>query len=816
MSTEALKAATAAREAESKKLQAIKTGTDAELRAMGINPEARNKHRKISQSKVHTLTKRIRQIEKRLPSEHEKRKAQRREDSLERLKERQGKAEEKLRKGEQLTSQEILSLDARAERDRLRREKEITITRAAITAGSPQATQTNTATFREPLRPTWMEEEEVLLTTKQKEVIEKGKKLTARQERMAERIERGKNIYRAIPGLKGDNKFQRGAREFLFILNPGTGVPAFGETLAAGVDSARYIKEYRDAFGKQSTPTTAQILSEINIQSEHIVKGRDPITGEHTPESIGAGAAIITSTGIGIYAANRGGTPTTATGKPAPEVAATAASKQKPSTRVSSRTLQFKDGELRVTTVRTPKTSEPFVRIESVEKPTLPKRVGVEGKDIVIRVPKSQPLIEITGIRNPTRAIMDSIKSRLPRYTSVTEEVLPRGRTEVQISKRGIAVRKGLPKEAQPFIEISRMALPRLKSQTVEIQVGKSKLTASRYYLETTPPTNQKMIFTPQEKPVSAPPKPRVNEFSKPSKPKARSRVSEGSGDFGDIGGVRSRGFEQIALTQSEHITPEIHTPQGTQSLPAPILTTFIGENTPPVSAPQFTRSKINVGIDYSQDVRPSQMQTPQLTPRKTPIDIVQDIKPVITPDIKPRIRSERRGGSRPKPPIIDIVQDIKPRIKSDIKPDIKPEKDIITPPILPRRIRRSAPKTTITGFNVLVRRRGKFSIVNPQPLTKMQAIQYGALRVGTTAAATFKIQKASRPATGRFTGRGILRDFTRKGSLYIEKPSRRIKSTGELQEITFKGIKSKKSKKKRFAFNFKNPFKTKKGRKLL
>jgi len=96
----------------------------------------------------------------------------------------------------------------------------------------------------------------------------------------------------------------------------------------------------------------------------------------------------------------------------------------------------------------------------------------------------------------------------------------------------------------------------------------------------------------------------------------------------------------------------------------------------------------------------------------------------------------------------------------------------------------------------VLVRRGGRFSQVSGSPLSRKEALQFGAFKVGTTAAATFKLRESTSNRLGSFTGRGILSDFKEKNGLYIEKRGRRIKSKGELEEITFKGLKSLRSKK--------------------
>jgi hypothetical protein len=97
--------------------------------------------------------------------------------------------------------------------------------------------------------------------------------------------------------------------------------------------------------------------------------------------------------------------------------------------------------------------------------------------------------------------------------------------------------------------------------------------------------------------------------------------------------------------------------------------------------------------------------------------------------------------------------------------------------------------KRRTEGFNVLVKSKGIFRQVNQKPLNKSDAINYGAYRVGTSASATFKLEKTSGKPVSFNAPKGNIQDFyTKKGS-YIEKRGRRIKSLGELKEITYKGI---------------------------
>jgi hypothetical protein len=55
-------------------------------------------------------------------------------------------------------------------------------------------------------------------------------------------------------------------------------------------------------------------------------------------------------------------------------------------------------------------------------------------------------------------------------------------------------------------------------------------------------------------------------------------------------------------------------------------------------------------------------------------------------------------------------------------------------------------------------------------------------------------------PIKEKFSGGVVYKEdfYKSKSGMFVEKRERRIKSSGELQEITFKGIMSKKSKKKK------------------
>jgi len=96
-------------------------------------------------------------------------------------------------------------------------------------------------------------------------------------------------------------------------------------------------------------------------------------------------------------------------------------------------------------------------------------------------------------------------------------------------------------------------------------------------------------------------------------------------------------------------------------------------------------------------------------------------------------------------------------------------------------------------GFRVFVRRGGEFKPVGPV-LTRSEALEFGAFKVDSTPAASFKIKPVSGSPTGSFAGRGFFSFFKpskRESGVFVEPASRRIRTPGEKRGITLKGIQS-------------------------
>lgn len=115
-------------------------------------------------------------------------------------------------------------------------------------------------------------------------------------------------------------------------------------------------------------------------------------------------------------------------------------------------------------------------------------------------------------------------------------------------------------------------------------------------------------------------------------------------------------------------------------------------------------------------------------------------------------------------------------------------------PPILPPKEFKTPSKSNKRGggYNIFVREGGVFKKANIKTYSKDDAINFGADRVNRTARASFKIEESGTGITASFKGSFVPKsNFRKKNDIFIEKRSKRISTSGELREITFKGIAS-------------------------
>ena len=124
---------------------------------------------------------------------------------------------------------------------------------------------------------------------------------------------------------------------------------------------------------------------------------------------------------------------------------------------------------------------------------------------------------------------------------------------------------------------------------------------------------------------------------------------------------------------------------------------------------------------------------------------------------------------------------------------------DILRPPSTA--YRDSTKKESLAGrFDVLVRRSGRFERIGTTKTLK-SAFDIGERKVRQTAAASFKVlSRGGQSVTPSLLPRGFYKSERELG-VVIQKPSYRISSQGEKFDITYKGIRSQKKKKRRRFF---------------
>jgi len=154
---------------------------------------------------------------------------------------------------------------------------------------------------------------------------------------------------------------------------------------------------------------------------------------------------------------------------------------------------------------------------------------------------------------------------------------------------------------------------------------------------------------------------------------------------------------------------------------------------------------------------------------------------------------------------IEEVIEPIteEPVTPVEIQPTTIIEPTVIIPPLIPVTLeeRKKVPQEA-RGYDVFVRERGVFKKITKGSLSRVQAMDFGAYRVGTTARASFLLKPStSLRAKPLGASKGYYQrfrmDFKVKDNIFIEKKEKRIKSTGEKAEITLKGLEAIKRKRK-------------------
>ena len=196
-------------------------------------------------------------------------------------------------------------------------------------------------------------------------------------------------------------------------------------------------------------------------------------------------------------------------------------------------------------------------------------------------------------------------------------------------------------------------------------------------------------------------------------------------------------------------------------------------------------------------------------------IELTAKTQPVAESTTEPVGSSGSRGGSSTQP-TVEVVVESKPTVEPVIEPvpsvnTVGLFVPAVVPvvPIIPL-LGLSVDKKRVgksSGFDVFVRKEGKFVKASPFAFSKRDALDLGAFTVSNSPRATFVVRPSSSSSSGRPLGVGVSGSFGRyrgnfykKGDSFIEKRGKRIKSSGEKAGITMLGIaaiKSGKTKKK-------------------
>lgn len=189
------------------------------------------------------------------------------------------------------------------------------------------------------------------------------------------------------------------------------------------------------------------------------------------------------------------------------------------------------------------------------------------------------------------------------------------------------------------------------------------------------------------------------------------------------------------------------------------------------------------------------------------------DIKPIQRPDVDTAIKNFQEPVIRTEPeqlikPVSGTgsgtrlverpayVPELLLRPESPFIPPFTPDVPVVIPPFY---IPPKQDTVNVSGFDVLVRRKGIFRRVSTQPTLK-RAVAVGKTNIFSTAGASFKIVPREGGGVSREV-RGLLSnkfyESRREPGVFIQKRQFRISSPGEKREITYKGLLTQRARKK-------------------
>lgn len=267
--------------------------------------------------------------------------------------------------------------------------------------------------------------------------------------------------------------------------------------------------------------------------------------------------------------------------------------------------------------------------------------------------------------------------------------------------------------------------------------------------------------------------------------------------------------LEASRAIEIENPTPIVTTGTGVSSLQRPTVSAIAISNiisearsssTPKIEQRQV--NQIRVDLSETQGAKMDALQVQSIAKEESPTVFATPIS---------KTRSTGRSSSKEQNKLSEFVPEPLPQINPP-KPYEPPFRPVlrspakVEPPIeskglfSPREIPNSKDKAL---YAVEVRRKGQFQTVSPAGgLSLESAFKKGKSVVSNTAAASFRIipatiQASDKGVSNPFLG-GEFRKSKREKNVIVQKNKFRIRTPGEKQEITVKGIASSKSKSKR------------------
>jgi hypothetical protein len=240
---------------------------------------------------------------------------------------------------------------------------------------------------------------------------------------------------------------------------------------------------------------------------------------------------------------------------------------------------------------------------------------------------------------------------------------------------------------------------------------------------------------------------------------------------------------------------------------------------------PQLTYTKIDIPVEYAVPrLSPSSIKTYESMTTPTALSVYPSMTPTMSPTMSPVMSPVL---SPLMSPVLSPVQApvLSPVLSPVLAPVVAPAPiitpapapaplptppkpiKIIQPPYIPfaalplittvpKRKKKKKKVVKRKGYEVLVRRKGKYELISPYAYPEEEAIAKGAKVVLKTARATFKIIPSKKPAivTGETISPIILKEYFRtpkktQPGVFIQKETKRITTPGEKKEITRVGI---------------------------